>query len=123
MMFPGLCQYPVTSASAQRPVANHGSAMRCGRCGRPGVAKARVAVAKPMHVAICGAGVIGACTAYYLARRGIDVTVVEGTDVAAAASGKAGGFLALDWCAGTPLDVLARRSFELHAALAGEVAG
>ena len=29
-----------------------------------------------------------------------------------------GGFLALDWCCGTPLDRLARRSFALHAELA-----
>ncbi|MBR0939225.1 FAD-binding oxidoreductase [Bradyrhizobium jicamae] len=76
-----------------------------------------------MRVAICGGGVIGACTAYFLSRRGADVTVVEGTEVAAAASGKAGGFLALDWCADTPLDALARRSFELHAALTNEIEG
>jgi glycine/D-amino acid oxidase-like deaminating enzyme len=76
-----------------------------------------------MRVVVCGAGVIGACTAYFLKRRGIDVIVVERTQVAAAASGKAGGFLALDWCAGSPLDALARRSFELHATLASEVAG
>src|SRR5690349_24708068 len=73
-----------------------------------------------MHVVICGGGVIGACTAYFLSRRDIDVTVVERAGVAAAASGKAGGFLALDWCAGTPLDALARRSFELHATLEKE---
>ena len=30
-----------------------------------------------MRVVICGGGVIGACTAYFLSRRGIDVTVVE----------------------------------------------
>src|SRR5882757_7260925 len=76
-----------------------------------------------MRVVICGGGVIGACTAYFLGRRGVDVTVVERTEVAAAASGKAGGFLALDWCAGTPLDALARRSFALHAALPREIAG
>ena len=76
-----------------------------------------------MRVVVCGGGVIGACTAYFLSRRGIEVTVVERTEVAAAASGKAGGFLALDWCAGTPLDALARRSFRLHAALPGELAG
>ncbi|WGD54621.1 FAD-dependent oxidoreductase [Bradyrhizobium sp. CB1650] len=75
-----------------------------------------------MRVVICGGGVIGACTAYFLRRRGIDVTVVERTEVAAAASGKAGGFLALDWCAGTPLDALARRSFALHARLPDEIA-
>ena len=73
-----------------------------------------------MRVVICGGGVIGACTAYFLARRGIDVTVVERTEVACAASGKAGGFLALDWCGGSPLDALARRSFALHAELACE---
>jgi glycine/D-amino acid oxidase-like deaminating enzyme len=76
-----------------------------------------------MRVVICGGGVIGACTAYFLNRRGIEVIVVERTRVANAASGKAGGFLALDWCAGTPLDGLARRSFALHAMLANEVAG
>lgn len=76
-----------------------------------------------MRVVVCGGGVIGACTAYFLSRRGIEVTIVERTEVAAAASGKAGGFLALDWCAGTPLDALARRSFQLHADLPDELAG
>ena len=76
-----------------------------------------------MRVVICGGGVMGACAAYFLSRRGIDVIVVEWSEVAAAASGKAGGFLALDWCAGSPLDALARRSFGLHAALPHEIAG
>src|SRR5581483_8532027 len=76
-----------------------------------------------MRVVICGGGVIGACTAYFLRRRGVEVIVVERTGVANAASGKAGGFLALDWCAGTPLDALARRSFQLHAALREEIGG
>ncbi|WFU14935.1 FAD-dependent oxidoreductase [Bradyrhizobium sp. CB3481] len=76
-----------------------------------------------MRVVICGAGVIGACTAYFLSRRGIEVVVVERTEVAAAASGKAGGFLALNWCAGTPIGALARRSFQFHAALPREIAG
>lgn len=70
-----------------------------------------------MRVVICGSGVIGACTAYFLSLRGVATTVVERSDIAAAASGKAGGFLALDWSAGTPLDALARRSFQLHAEL------
>ncbi|MCA1373558.1 MULTISPECIES: FAD-dependent oxidoreductase [unclassified Bradyrhizobium] len=76
-----------------------------------------------MRVVICGGGVIGACTAYFLRRHGIDAIVVERTEVAAAASGKAGGFLAQDWCAGTSLDALARRSFALHAQLPEEIAG
>ncbi|WP_441237730.1 NAD(P)/FAD-dependent oxidoreductase [Bradyrhizobium sp. 930_D9_N1_4] len=76
-----------------------------------------------MRVVICGGGVIGACTALYLRRLGVDVIVVERTEVAAAASGKAGGFLARDWCTGSPLDALARRSFALHAQLPEEIAG
>jgi glycine/D-amino acid oxidase-like deaminating enzyme len=76
-----------------------------------------------MRVVICGGGVIAACTAYFLARRGIEVMVVERAEVACAASGKAGGFLALDWCAGSALDALARRSFALHARLVSEIGG
>src|SRR5215211_4930412 len=71
-----------------------------------------------MHVVICGGGVIGASTAYFLSRRGIAVTVVERSGVACAASGKSGGFLARDWCDGTPLEELVHRSFDLHAELA-----
>lgn len=74
------------------------------------------------RIIICGGGVIGACIAYYLSRhpnRGeSEITVIERTGVANASSGKSGGFLALDWCRGTPVDALARRSFALHAELA-----
>jgi glycine/D-amino acid oxidase-like deaminating enzyme len=71
-----------------------------------------------MHVLICGAGVIGASIAYFLSRRGVRVTVIERSGLACAASGKSGGFLALDWCDGSSLAALARRSFALHAQLA-----
>ena len=74
-----------------------------------------------MRVLICGAGVIGASIAYFLCRRGVEVVVIEQTGVACAASGKSGGFLALDWCDGSPLGPLARRSFALHASLAAEI--
>jgi glycine/D-amino acid oxidase-like deaminating enzyme len=76
-----------------------------------------------MRVLICGAGVIGASIAYFLSRRGVEVVVIERAGVACAASGKSGGFLALDWCDGSPLEPLARRSFALHASLAGEIDG
>uniref|UniRef100_A0A0D6QX21 FAD dependent oxidoreductase domain-containing protein n=1 Tax=Araucaria cunninghamii TaxID=56994 RepID=A0A0D6QX21_ARACU len=75
------------------------------------------------RIIVCGAGVIGACTAYFLGKKGAHVTVVEKCEPACAASGKAGGFLALDWCDGGPLSALARRSFVLHAELDAELGG
>jgi glycine/D-amino acid oxidase-like deaminating enzyme len=76
----------------------------------------------PRHIIVCGAGVVGAAVAYYLTQRGAAVTVVERTGVACAASGKSGGFLALDWCDGSPVAPLARLSFALHAALSRALA-
>jgi len=73
------------------------------------------------HVVVCGAGVIGSAVAYFLSLRGVRVTVIERTGVACAASGKSGGFIALDWCDGSPLGPLARASFALHARLADEL--
>ena len=74
-----------------------------------------------MRIVICGGGAIGAAIAYFLARRGAEPIVVERHAVAGSASGKSGGFLARDWCRGSALDRLARRSFDLHAGLADEL--
>jgi glycine/D-amino acid oxidase-like deaminating enzyme len=76
-----------------------------------------------MHVVVLGGGVVGASIAWRVASRGATVTVVERSGIACAASGKAGGFLARDWCDGTPLMHLARRGFDLHAELADELGG
>jgi glycine/D-amino acid oxidase-like deaminating enzyme len=76
-----------------------------------------------MRVLICGGGVIGASIAYFLSCRGVTATVIESTGIACAASGKSGGFLARDWCDGSPLAPLARRSFDLHGELAERIAG
>lgn len=78
---------------------------------------------QPKRVAVCGGGVIGVCTAYFLAKKGAAVTLIEKSSVACAASGKSGGFLALDWCDGGPLSSLARASFNLHRSLAEELNG
>lgn len=72
----------------------------------------------PGRIVICGGGAIGAAIAYFLARRGAAPIVIERHEVAGSASGKSGGFLARDWCRGSALDALARRSFDLHAELA-----
>ena len=76
-----------------------------------------------MKVLICGGGVIGASIAYFLSLRGIEAVVVERAGVANAASGKSGGFLARDWCDGTPVATLAQRGFDLHAELAAQSPG
>jgi glycine/D-amino acid oxidase-like deaminating enzyme len=71
-----------------------------------------------MHVVVCGGGIIGASVAYYLAKHGVRSTVVERSSPACAASGKAGGFLARDWCDSGDLGPLARLGFDLHFELA-----
>src|SRR5437764_13779657 len=75
-------------------------------------------MSRAKRIVICGGGAIGVATAYFLSRRGAEPIVIERHEVAGCASGKSGGFLALDWCRGTALDRLARRSFALHAELA-----
>lgn len=83
----------------------------------------------PKRIVICGGGVIGASTAYFLSSMSspssppLHVTLIEKSSVACAASGKAGGFLALDWCDGGPLSSLARTSFHLHRSLAEKLHG
>lgn len=73
-------------------------------------------------IIIVGGGIIGCSTAYYLSKLGHDnVTLIEAVDVAHAASGRAGGFLALDWCDGQETGELARRSYHLHSQLSSEL--
>lgn len=77
----------------------------------------------PKRVVVCGGGVIGVCTAYFLSKKGAAVTIIEKSSIACAASGKAGGFLAFDWCDGGAMSSLARASFNLHRSLAEELNG
>lgn len=73
------------------------------------------------RIIICGAGAIGASVAYFLTQRGIHPTIVERAEPGAAASGKSGGFLALDWNDETPLRDLTRASFALHREIAEDL--
>ncbi|CAD6226727.1 unnamed protein product [Miscanthus lutarioriparius] len=61
---------------------------------------ALAAATPPRRVVICGGGVVAACTAYFLSTHAVSPTVptlIEECAPACAASGKADGFLALDW--------------------------
>ncbi|QRW27436.1 FAD-dependent oxidoreductase [Rhizoctonia solani] len=70
-------------------------------------------------IAIIGGGIIGASTAYYLSAlsQDVEIHIVESVSIAAASSGKAGGFLALDWHS-NKTKLLAALSFKLHQELA-----
>ena len=72
-------------------------------------------------VVVLGGGIIGNSCAYFLSRRGVPCTVVERVEIAAAASGKSGGFLAGGWGDGSVTQPLHRESFRLHEQLAAEL--
>ncbi|VDP84609.1 unnamed protein product [Echinostoma caproni] len=67
-----------------------------------------------MTIVIIGAGIMGVSTAYFLAKHGLPCTLVDCCGIAPAASGRAGGFLARDWCSHYEMDILARFGFDLH---------
>ena len=74
----------------------------------------------PKRVVICGGGAIGVAIAYFISLRGAQPIVIERYEVAGAASGKSGGFLA-PMVPGYTVDQLARRSFALHAQLSSDL--
>ena len=54
---------------------------------------------KKSRILVVGGGIVGCSTAYFLAKAGYtNLAVYEAVGVAHAASGRAGGFLAADWC-------------------------
>ena len=97
----------------------HSAALRASPLAQEGAEAP--AAAHASHVVICGGGIQGAATSYYLSLRGVTSTVVERCEVAGAASGKAGGFLARNWGAG-PTEQLHKISFDLHEQLAEDLA-
>ncbi|GAA5957397.1 hypothetical protein JCM8115_006978 [Rhodotorula mucilaginosa] len=83
---------------------------------------------QPRRIGVIGGGIIGTCTAFWLGRlasagrQPVQVTLIEGSEIAAGASGKAGGLVALDWH-GPATASLAKLSYALHAQLAQELDG
>jgi glycine/D-amino acid oxidase-like deaminating enzyme len=79
-------------------------------------------------VCIIGGSIVGVCTAYFLLTdlshdpSQTTITVIEEHKVAGAASGKAGGFLALDWHSPATAS-LAKLSYQLHQDLAAKYDG
>lgn len=77
----------------------------------------------PLKVVICGGGIVGCSTAYYLKHLdpSVDVTVVDSVGPASQASGKAGGFLALGWNSTSQCEALTSLSYSLHQKLRSEL--
>ncbi|KIR59929.1 cytoplasmic protein [Cryptococcus bacillisporus CA1873] len=81
----------------------------------------------PRNIVVIGGGIAGVSTAYFLSTHpqrspSTRITIVEGTKIAAAASGFSGGFLAKDWH-GSSTASLSEFSYDLHASLAEEFGG
>jgi glycine/D-amino acid oxidase-like deaminating enzyme len=76
-----------------------------------------LAMATKQRVVVLGGGIHGVSTAYQLALKGVPSLIIEKTSIAAAASGKAGGFLARNWGSG-PTVQLHERGFDMHKQLA-----
>ncbi|KRC53092.1 MULTISPECIES: NAD(P)/FAD-dependent oxidoreductase [unclassified Nocardioides] len=76
----------------------------------------------PAHVVVVGAGVIGATTALYLARSGVQVTLVDRERPAWGASGRNAGYISMVTRAPGGQLSLANLSRELYGELAEEIA-
>ena len=104
-----------SAASLRGRAASQGSAR--GR-GRLRAVCTMAGAADEADVVVCGGGIVAASIAYHLTLRGVKPVVVERIEVGAAASGKAGGFLARGWGDGGPTQALHQVSFDLHEQLA-----
>lgn len=76
---------------------------------------------RPQHVVIVGAGVVGAGTAYFLAKEGVRVTLVERQFAAWGASGRNAGYVSMITRTGGPQLDLARLSRRTYPELAAEL--
>ena len=74
-----------------------------------------------LHICIVGGGIIGASNAFHLSEAGCtNITIVERTNIACGASGRAGGFLARNWRLGAE-GQFSEVSFQAHSELAARL--
>jgi len=75
-------------------------------------------MANPIRICIIGGGIIGASIGFHLSEAGCShITIVERTNIACGASGRAGGFLAKNWRSGAE-GKFSESSFLAHSELA-----
>ena len=125
LMSPSALSSRVSVASSPAAVRRGARRARAFRASPPrasaAAADAAPDVPSTKRVVILGGGIQACSIAYYLSKRGVPSTIVERTAIAAAASGKSGGFLAGGWGDGGVTQTLHRESFALHASLAEEL--
>ena len=78
---------------------------------------------KGTEVVVVGGGIVGCATAYFLAKEGVDVTIVEKGDVGGCASGYSAGLVNPLEGPGIPgpMERFAEESFRMHRSLAQEL--
>ena len=85
-------------------------------------------MAKRAEVVVVGGGIVGCATAYFLARKGVEPTLIEREGVGSCSSGFAAGLLnpldshGIHGIPG-PLEALTRQGFPMHQLLVEEVEG
>ncbi len=78
-------------------------------------------MANPTRICIIGGGIIGAAIAFQLSEAGCsNIAIVERTNIACGASGRAGGFLARNWRSGAE-GKFSESSFQAHSELAARL--
>lgn len=74
-----------------------------------------------LHVIVVGGGIIGSSTAYYLTKRGAEVTLLEGKDIASGTSGSCDQAIMLQSKKPGPTLELAKESAKIYATLEEEL--
>lgn len=82
--------------------------------------------ASPKNIVVVGGGVQGTSVAFQLSRHeklpsGSKITLLEAKEIASAASGKGGGFMARSWGDGGPTQKLHHLSFDMYEELSKEL--
>ena len=77
------------------------------------------------NIVVIGGGIQGTSVAYHLhkkvSNKSTTITILEAKDVASAASGKGGGFMARSWGDGSVTQTLHELSFDMYEQLATEL--
>eukprot|EP00559_Dactyliosolen_fragilissimus_P002308 CAMPEP_0184860298 /NCGR_PEP_ID=MMETSP0580-20130426/5210_1 /TAXON_ID=1118495 /ORGANISM="Dactyliosolen fragilissimus" /LENGTH=429 /DNA_ID=CAMNT_0027357351 /DNA_START=200 /DNA_END=1486 /DNA_ORIENTATION=+ len=80
----------------------------------------------PKNIVVIGGGIQGTSVAYHISTSSslpsdATVTIIEAKEMASAASGKGGGFMARSWGDGSPTEILHHLAFDMYEDLAKDI--